>query len=54
LRELLGDDNAIEDARKTTDVGLLSGKRVTAEMLKASGERLLMDAIGPLADMARG
>jgi len=54
LRELLEDDNALEDARKTTDVGLLSGMGVTAEMLKASGERLLLDVIDPLADMAGG
>ena len=53
LRELLDDDNALEDARKTTDVGLLSGMGVMAEMLKASGERLFLDVIDPLADMAR-
>jgi len=53
LRELLEDGNALEDARKTTDVGLLSGMEVSAEMLKASGERLLLDVIEPLADLAR-
>lgn len=53
LRELLGDDNALEDAFKTTDIGLLSGMNVTPTMLRASGERLLMDLIEPLADIAR-
>jgi hypothetical protein len=49
LRELLGDDNALEDARKTTDVGLLSGLNVTSEMLRANADRLLLDVIDPLA-----
>jgi hypothetical protein len=53
LRELLGDDDALEDARQSTDVGLLSGMAVDAGMLKASGERLLLDVIDPLADVAR-
>jgi hypothetical protein len=51
LKELLGDDNALEDAYKTTNVGLLSGMNVTPTMLQVSGERLLMDVIDPLADM---
>ncbi len=53
LKELLGDDNALEDAFKTTDVGLLSGMNITPTMLRASGERLLMDVIDSLADMAK-
>ena len=53
MKELLGDDNALEDAFKTTDVGLLSGMSVTPTMLRASGERLLMDVIDSLADMAK-
>jgi hypothetical protein len=52
LRELIGDANALEDARKTTDVGLLSGRGVTADMLKATAERLFVDVIDPLAEMA--
>jgi hypothetical protein len=52
--ELLEDENALGDARKTTDVGLLSGMNVTTEMLKASGERLLVDVIDSLADMVGG
>ena len=50
--ELLADENALEDARKTTDVGLLRGLDLTAEMLKATGERLLIDVIEPLAEVS--
>jgi hypothetical protein len=50
LKELLGDDNALEDAYKTTNIGLFSGMAVTPTMLRASGERLLMDVIDPLAE----
>ena len=53
LRELLDDDNALEDAHKTTDIGLLNGLNVTPTMLRASAERLLVDVIEPLADAAR-
>jgi hypothetical protein len=52
LEELLADDNAIEDARKTTDVGLLNAMNVTVEMLRATGERLIQDVIIPLRDSA--
>jgi hypothetical protein len=52
LMELLADENALEDARKTTDVGLLRGLDLTAEMLKATGERLLIDVIEPLAEVS--
>jgi hypothetical protein len=37
---------------KTTDVGLLSGMGVTTTMLRATGERLVIDVIDPLADIA--
>jgi hypothetical protein len=53
LKELLGDGNAMEDAYKTTEAGLLSGLRVTPEMLRVSGERLMVDVIDPLVGMAR-
>ena len=53
LKELLADENALEDARRTTDVGLLRGMDLSAEMLKVTGERLLLDAIEPLAEIAR-
>jgi len=49
LRELLGDENALEDARKTTDVGLLSGQNVNSGMLRANAERLFVDVIDPLS-----
>lgn len=48
LEELLMDANAMEDARKTTDIGLLSGMDATVEMLSATGRRLLADVIEPL------
>jgi hypothetical protein len=54
LLELLADQNALEDAHRTTDLGLLRGMDLTAEMLKVTGERLLLDAIEPLAAMAAG
>ncbi|WLD13989.1 hypothetical protein [Planctellipticum variicoloris] len=50
LEELLSDENALKDAWKTTDVGLLNGLDVTAQMLKATGDRLLDDVIRPLRD----
>jgi len=48
LEELLADDNAIEDARKTTDIGLLNGMNVSTEMLRATGARLMQDVVIPL------
>lgn len=48
LEELLGDVNALEEARKTTDIGLLSGMSVSTDMLRATGERLLQDVVIPL------
>jgi hypothetical protein len=48
LEELLADDNAMDDARKTTDIGLLNGMDVSAEMLRATGDRLIQDVIMPL------
>lgn len=53
LTELLGDENALEDACTTTNVGLLNGMNVAPTMLRASGERLLLDVIDPLAEIAR-
>jgi hypothetical protein len=52
LRELLADSAALDEARITTDVGLLSGLSATADNLRAIGERLIMDAVEPLADHA--
>lgn len=53
LEELLADENALEDARKTTDIGLLNGMNVSAEMLRATGERLMQDVIIPLRNEVR-
>ena len=50
LRELLEDVAALEEAHQTTDVGLLNGLGVTAEMLKATGERLIVDVVEPLSE----
>ena len=51
LRELRGDDDALEEAWKATDVGLMNGMNVTPAMLRVSGERLRVDVIDPLTRM---
>jgi len=48
LEELLTDANAMEDARKTTEIGLLNQMDVSVEMLQATGERLIEDVVLPL------
>jgi hypothetical protein len=48
LRELLDDEDLLEEARKTTEAGLLGGMGVGVAALRGVGERLLVDAIGPL------
>lgn len=54
LEELLGDMHVLEQARTTTDIGLLNGMDVSADMLRATGERLLQDVIVPLrSDVAK-
>jgi hypothetical protein len=47
LREMLADDTVMEQARKTTDSGLLSGMGLPIPTLRAIGDRLLADAIEP-------
>jgi hypothetical protein len=54
LQELLVDPAALDEARRTTEIGLLSGKGITSEMLRATGERLLQDLIEPLKLEAGG
>ena len=49
LKELLNDTNALEEARKTTEIGLLNGQKVTVTMLRVTGERLIQDVIDPIA-----
>ena len=52
LRELLVDDQAMEEARMTTESGLLSGMAIDVPALRGIGERLLMDAVEPLEQSA--
>lgn len=48
LEELIEDEHALEDAQKTTDIGLLNGMGISAAMLRATGERLLLDVVIPV------
>ena len=45
LRELLQDDELMEEAAQTTEIGLLSGKDIDVTALRAVGRRLLADVI---------
>lgn len=49
LKELLEDMNAMQEAHTTTEIGLLRGQKVTAAMLRITGERLIEDVIDPIA-----
>lgn len=53
LEELLTDSNAMEEARMTTEIGLLNGMNVSVDMLRVTGERLLQDLIIPLRAVSR-
>lgn len=55
LRELLESDHEadFEEAFHTCGYGLLATQQVTAALLRATGERLLIDAIEPLERIAR-
>lgn len=53
LHELIENSDALEEARQTTEIGLLSGKNVTSEMLTVQGERLFDALLEPLSDLAR-
>jgi hypothetical protein len=48
LREMLADDDVMEQARKTTESGLLSGMGIDIVALRGIGERLLVDVVEPL------
>ena len=52
LRDLLDDEAALDEARVTTDIGLLSGRSTTREQLRIAGERLVADVIEPLEQAA--
>jgi hypothetical protein len=47
LREMLADDDVMEEARRTTESGLLAGMGLNFLALRGVGERLLADAIEP-------
>ncbi len=49
LRELLDDEDALEQAHHTTTVGLLRGLNVTKGQLRVLGEQVLQFVIDPLA-----
>jgi hypothetical protein len=53
FREMLSDDSVLEQARKTTESGLLSGMGIDIASLRGIGQRLLADAIEPLEANAR-
>jgi hypothetical protein len=53
LKELLSDDGALREAHITTEIGLLNGRSVTVENLRATANRLLHDVIDPLTEMAK-
>lgn len=48
LRDILTDYDILEQARHANEVGLLRGKRVTVEQIRAVGERLLVFVVEPL------
>ena len=50
LREITVDNAAMDEAFKTTDIGLLSGMNVTVKNLQVIAERLMVDAIEPVRD----
>ncbi len=51
LEELLNDANALQEAQQTTDIGILNGMDVSADELRAEGERFMVDLIEPLREM---
>jgi len=48
LQELINNASALQDAYKTTDIGLLSGRSVSPTSLVANAERLLADVVQPV------
>lgn len=52
LEELIHDENALEEARQTTDIGILNGMNISSEQLQAIGERLIADVCEPLREQA--
>ena len=54
LREMMADDGVMDEARRTTDAGLLNGMGVDASALRGVGARLVGDVIEPFEIGARG
>ena len=52
LRELLQQNAVLGEALHTCEVGLLRGRGVTLDNLRATGERVLVDIIEPLDEAA--
>ncbi len=52
LRELLRNEEVLGEALHTCQVGLLSGRGVTLDNLRAIGEQILVDVIDPLEAVA--
>jgi hypothetical protein len=52
LRELIASDSAMEEARKTTEAGLLRGRNYDIDALRGFGRRLLVDAVEELERQA--
>lgn len=52
LRQLLNSPADLQQATETCNNGLLASQNVTAEQIKATGDRLLASAIGDLAQAA--
>jgi len=48
LHELLANETVLREARHTCEVGILRGRGVTLDNLRATGERLLADVVRPL------
>jgi len=54
LRALLRSEADLEEARLTCNVGLLSSEPVTPDQFRRVAERVIVDAIEPLEESARG
>ena len=49
LRQLLGDSSSLDEAHHAANIGLLAGKGLLPDQLRAVGLQLLADALEPLA-----
>jgi hypothetical protein len=51
LKELLADEDVLEEARRTMADGLLEGMNLSSSNLKATGRRIFVDVLDPLGEM---